>query len=119
MRRWRRRTLVGLALLAIVSALVFLWPTAEPPGVTRTNLKRLRLGMSEAEVQALLGPPSADLTGQAPASGPGPAGQGRLLRYDGDGVGAQVEFDPDGRLARIFPYVRDSFVERLRSQLRW
>jgi hypothetical protein len=83
MRR-RRRLLIGLPLLAgLATAVVLLWPRAEPPGVSLTSLARLRPGMTEAEVAAVLGPPVADLSAQSPTGGPAPPGQGPLLEYAG------------------------------------
>jgi hypothetical protein len=53
----RRKLLVALAGLAVVAAgAVVLWP--EPPSrITRENFDRIREGMTQAEVEAILGPP--------------------------------------------------------------
>ena len=54
----RRKLLVVLAGLAVLVAAgaVVLWP--EPPSrITRENFDRVREGMTQAEVEAILGPP--------------------------------------------------------------
>jgi hypothetical protein len=61
----RRKLLPGavavLVTLAGVAALV-LWPRADR--VTRANFDRIRVGMSRAEVEAILGPPGDYRTGR-------------------------------------------------------
>jgi hypothetical protein len=49
--------LAGLAVVVAAGAIVFvLWP--EPPSrITRENFERIRPGMTQAEVEAILGPP--------------------------------------------------------------
>jgi hypothetical protein len=56
MRRRRLRWMLTLAGLAVVVAVgvVVLWPRADL--VTLENFQRLRCGMTEAEVEAILGP---------------------------------------------------------------
>jgi hypothetical protein len=51
----------GLAALAGAAALA-LWPRADR--VTRANFDRIRVGMSRAEVEAILGPPGDYRTGR-------------------------------------------------------
>jgi hypothetical protein len=51
--RWR---LAGVALLALVVLAVDAWWSAAPGRVTRVNFNRVRNGMTEGEVSALLGP---------------------------------------------------------------
>ena len=56
----RRRLVVRAGLAVLIAVGVFaLWPRTDR--VTRANFDRLRIGMSRAEVEALLGPP-ADYT---------------------------------------------------------
>jgi hypothetical protein len=59
--KWKLLALAGLVLLAGVTALV-LWP---PPSsrVTRENSDRIKQGMTQAEVEAILGPPGDYTTG--------------------------------------------------------
>jgi hypothetical protein len=59
----RRKLLVALAGLAVVSAagVLVLWP--KPSRVTRENIDRIRDGMSLAEVEAILGPRGDYTTG--------------------------------------------------------
>jgi hypothetical protein len=53
----RRKLLAALAGLAVVvgAGVVVLWPRAER--ITRENYEAIRLGMTRAEVEAILGPP--------------------------------------------------------------
>jgi hypothetical protein len=53
----RRKLLVALAGLAVVAAAgaFVLWPRTDR--ITRANYDRIRMGMSRAEVYAILGPP--------------------------------------------------------------
>ncbi len=53
-RNLRRALAAGLALVLVAAAAVVLWP--RPERVTRENFGRVRKGLSEAEVQAILGP---------------------------------------------------------------
>jgi hypothetical protein len=76
--------------------------------------------MSEADVTAILGSPTADLTARPPAGVPSPAPGGRLLEYAGVRATARVEFDAGGRLVRNSPVVRTvTGLERLRLRLNW
>jgi len=81
---------------------------------------RLAAGMSETEVAAIIGPPTADLTAFPPTGVAAIAAGGRLLEYAGDRATAQVEFDTAGRLVRCYPKVRViTGLERLRLHLNW
>jgi hypothetical protein len=115
MRR-RRGLYLGLAVLSGIATLVLLWPTPEATGLTRASLRRDLSGMTQAEVDGLFGPPTADLSNQSPAT----PGQGRMLRYDGDGLFVQVEFDSDGRVVRVFPFIfTTSELDRLCLRIGW
>jgi hypothetical protein len=118
------RTLVVLATAAVVAGVAgvaaTLWALQRRPAVTLTTMARLTPGMSEADVAAVLGPPSADRTACPPAAVPPPAAGGRLLEYAGDRATARVEFDAGGRLVRCHPEVRIvTGLERLRLRLNW
>jgi hypothetical protein len=57
----RRKLLVALAVVA--ATVVALWPRPTPTGrVTRLNFGLLNEGMSQAEVEAVLGPPTDEAT---------------------------------------------------------
>jgi hypothetical protein len=60
----RKRTLLvamaGLAVVVTVGAVV-LWPRADR--VTRANYERIQIGMTRADVEAILGPPGDYTTG--------------------------------------------------------
>ena len=60
MRRRKLIALAGLAVLVAAGAFV-LWP--RPDRITRANYDRIRMGMSRAEVEAILGPPGDYTTG--------------------------------------------------------
>jgi hypothetical protein len=118
-KRWRLLlALLVVLVLAGVALLLSLAP--KRPEVSLTTLVRLDPGMTEAEVAALLGPPTDDVTGRVPASIP-PAGPGgRLLMYSGERATATVEFGPDGRLVRYHPVLRTiNLEERIRLRLNW
>ena len=83
--RWRFRAFVALSVVsillgAVATLFLFLRPM---PEVSVTGMSRLRRGMTEAEVAANLGPPTADLTAEPPAGVPAPAAGGKLLEYAG------------------------------------
>lgn len=141
----RRRillALVGLAGLVGVTSLFWLVPPR--PEVSLTTLARLRPGMSEAEVAAIFGAPTADLSGLPPGAVPPPApgaefwvnpgslagaGKGgapprrpgaRRLRYVGRRATVTAEFDSKGGLVHCYPVIHEiSGLERIRLRLNW
>jgi hypothetical protein len=110
---------VGLALVALAFVLTdaLLWR----PGVTEANAKRIREGMTLAEVEAITGRP-ADF--RCPPTQFGrPIGYGE---WDGEGGTIVVDFDEDGcalyarwRVARGGAVSRPDFLARLRAWLGW
>ena len=122
-KKWRLLVaLLGVLVLAGVGVLLSLAPklSLARPEVSLTTLVRLDPGMTEAEVAALLGPPTDDVTGRAPASIPPAAPGGRLLMYTGERATATVEFGPDGRLVRYHFDLRTiNLEERIRLRLNW
>ena len=50
-----QRSLPGVTLIA-VEGFVY-WPLPQTDGITRENFRRIQLGMSQAKVEAILGPP--------------------------------------------------------------
>jgi hypothetical protein len=118
----KRRALVVLAAAAGVAwVAAFLWTRRVSPEVSLTTMSRLTPGMSEADVAAALGPPTADVTGRLPARFPRPAAGNRVLEYAGVRATAAVEFSPDGRLVREYPTsIRVvTGLERVRLRLNW
>jgi hypothetical protein len=77
----RRLLLVGLAAVALLGSGLVVWLQLPRPGITRANYQRIRVGMTEAEVVALLG---------------GPAGDYRTQPGRKPAIGMQV-FDDDGK----------------------
>jgi hypothetical protein len=110
---------VGLALVALAFVLTdaLLWQ----PGATEANAKRIREGMTLAEVEAITGLP-ADF--RCP-----PTQSGRVIGYgewDGEGGTIVVDFDEDGcalharwRVARGGAGRRPAFLPRFRAWLGW
>ena len=105
----RRRTVLvvlGGALAVVVAVgVVVLWP--RPERITQENYDRIRVGMSRAEVYAVLGPPGDYSTGDAKASDlPGPPMLTEDLRqaisleeWFGDRAAIGVYFDGAGNVA--------------------
>lgn len=105
----RKRLLFTLGPLALVllGGYALLWWTA--PRVSRANFGRIEVGMTLAEVEALLGPPGmyatgplVDREGQRPFSvfidyGPRPGGARKL--WVGDHGAVWVNLDDAGRVA--------------------
>jgi len=109
LRRWK--LLVALAGLAVLVAagVVALWP--RPERITRENFDRIKVGMSRAEVYAILGPPGDYSSGPVEFDGrqeflrgidldanePVDCGNPALARWWSDTGSAWVEFDPSDR----------------------
>src|SRR5262245_57556290 len=117
-KRWRLLVALLVVLVVLAGVAVLLSLDRKRPEVSLTTLVRLDPGMTEAEVADLLGPPSDDVTGRAPASIPPAAPGGRLLMYAGERATATVEFGPDGRLVRYHPVLQTiNLEERIRLRL--
>jgi hypothetical protein len=94
----RQVYLAGLGLSLIGVAFAIVAPALAPaPGVTEANVRRIKLGMTLPEVEALLGPISwADtvLSGEVPVRWDGKAGASVVVIFSrGYGV-TQVDFTP-------------------------
>jgi hypothetical protein len=109
----RRVYLVGLGLALVALALAFTdWALSLQAGVTEANFKRIRVGMTEAEVEGLMGGRGEDRTGCRRAYDPttrwrwkGPAGYA-YVNLDGTGRVEEAEWYPTrepqpGPLARL------------------
>jgi hypothetical protein len=120
--RGRVLWLAGSGLFLVIVALGFLFlPRA--PRFTRDNFDRIRVGMSSAEVEALLGPPGNYLTGPV-ADSPMVQGDPALVALPGvswrgdDGI-ISLEFDASGKVAKklFVPVVRlDKEPQRMHWQ---
>jgi hypothetical protein len=106
----RRRKLltavVGLAVLVAVGAFV-LWPRQDR--VTRENYDQIKVGMTRAEVDAILGPPGDYTTVEPFGTGYGQQSEGTQLiipptvDWVGDEGYLQVGFDDEDRVVgKIF-----------------
>jgi hypothetical protein len=86
---------VGLALLALGLAFTD-WALSLQPGVTEANVKRIRVGMTLAEVEAIFGRPSNNHPGSVEVSlGPEPQ-RYRYFHWVGDKVRVRVIADEAG-----------------------
>jgi hypothetical protein len=107
---WKRKlivTVVGLAVLVAVVALV-LWPRSDPASlVTMANFDRIDFGMSRAEVEEILGPPgdysTYDLNFIYPGKRPhveirGTDPRGYFAEWLSDGARIFICFDRSGRV---------------------
>ena len=109
------RWLAGVALVALALLLTdrLLWQ----PGLTEDNVRRIKPGMTLAEVEALLGGPAAD-TFEMPEDYPAYRWQ-REWREGGDSV--VVQFFADGRVMEAAGgrRSRPGLLTRVRSWLGW
>jgi hypothetical protein len=130
----RRRLLVfgllaAVVLLSIVAALV-LWPR---PGITRANATRIQVGMTLAEVEAVLGGPPRDEAVNQNVVDLDIVGQGKLLeaiarmsrhhrQWQSDEVRIYVDFFPEGPVtscaAAPLGDPDSSLFDRVRRRLR-
>jgi hypothetical protein len=87
----RRKLLVALAGLAVVVAVgvVVLWPPEDR--ITEANLERIKEGMTQAEVEAILGPPGDYRTGH------GETGIPVLVQRQHGDYGLEARSDPRQR----------------------
>jgi hypothetical protein len=111
-----RRLLLGagaLALLAVVA--MWTWLLVQPrPGITWAKYKRIRVGMTLAEVEAILGRP-ADETVRVALEPPVPPGRA----WEGGGLRVTVWLDHAGAVSGkdLQPGREDTLLERLRRLL--
>ena len=115
---------VGLALVALAFVLtdVLLWE----PGVTAANVRRIRAGMTLAEVNAVLGPPVQDemrllaITTNSGAMDTA-APEDFTCAWEGPGGSVAVRFDAGERVREYWflPIRHDSPLSRLRAWLGW
>jgi hypothetical protein len=121
----RRVLIVGvlLGVLVVVPLLGFYFagPAAPRPGITPSNVRAIELGMSAAEVEALMGAPpglydanvSVEAVGEMKSSG---------KHWVGSRAAVYVCFDATGHvserhLLEVRPMKRPSFAERVRGWL--
>ncbi len=105
MRTWKLRATALLVLFATSAFVV--WPRPIVPGITQENLDRVEVGMSFAEVKALLGEPTSldrDCTGSTMVVAPPCRDSCLHLRYEGEGDRyVSISFGyADGKVASKF-----------------
>ena len=117
-----RRALLWLAGLAlVVAALLLTDRLLWAPGLTEDNVRRLRPGMTLAEVEALLGGPATwemDMRQEAPGE---KLGFRWLRKWVDEGARLEVLFSERGRVLRAEGWGRPprSSFARLRAWLGW
>jgi hypothetical protein len=115
--------LVALTLPGLVMVAVALWPEPIEPGITSTNFDRIRPGMTEPEVEGLLGGPGT--------LGPAPA-RHRIAYWSGKHMSVAVGFEDRGGRWRVksrayracgrffqHPWKQDGYLDRLRAWIGW
>jgi hypothetical protein len=119
--RWVYLLGVGLALVALALAFTD-WALSLQPGVTEANAKRIRLGMTLQEVEALLGSPNyliPPVTFKVGTLIPRPPDG----EWNSDCVRVVVLFDEDGRVEEVTwsptGKALPSYLARLRAWLGW
>jgi hypothetical protein len=80
-----------VALVAVALAFTD-WALSLRPGVTEANVRRIKSGMTLAEVEAHLGPLGAEQPGLTP-------GLFQTLAWGGKGGAAVISFDRDGKVS--------------------
>src|SRR5262249_43061242 len=118
----RKRAILWLAGLALVAcALLLTDRLLWRPGLTEDNVRRLRPGMTLAEVEALLGGPATwemDMCREAPGE---KLGFRWLRKSVNEGVRLEVQFFEDGRVRAAAGWGRrqPGPLARLRAWLGW
>ena len=108
--------IIALATIAGCIGLAFLIPALRPwrPGVTKENFDRIEIGMTRAEVEAILGPPTDMLSPFA--------GDDEPIWESDRADEAQIRFDENNRVKSKdwdeWPDSRGVF-EKLMDQLPW
>jgi hypothetical protein len=126
----RRRTLLvvlaGLAMVVAAGAVVF-WP--RPELITPENFERIRVGMSQVEVEAILGGPPGDYTtGEIDRDHEQHGGQlsnlhdGWIARgevWEGNRIEIAVKFDESGNVFNADYWVWKTIDHGPLGNLRW
>jgi hypothetical protein len=120
MRKWLILGAIAAVLFFTGIVIALLLPRSESP-VNSTNVARIQLGQSEAEVEEILGGPPGDyrrgsrsMTFDVALDAIPP---NVLKRWRGDEGLALIQFDPDGRVIAVdfarTPALSNSFIDRL------
>jgi hypothetical protein len=125
--------LLAAAVLALPAvAGLFVWLQVPRPGMTKANYERIRLGMTLAEVEGILGGPAGDYSRRCTAErfpalvgGDGgdvvnlPDGTWKCWRSDEGEVGVLLTPDEHVAWKEAQEYVPAPFLDRLRRLLPW
>jgi hypothetical protein len=108
---------VALIALALLLTDALLWR----PGLTEDNVRRLRPGMTLAEVEALLGGPASWEMDLLDGQGGAELGYRWLRHWSAEGAAVDVQFRADGRVTAAGGGKRGppGPLVRLRSWLGW
>jgi hypothetical protein len=124
----RRVYLLGIALTLVALAFIVTDALLWEPGVTAANARRIRVGMTFDEVDAILGPMLPDERKAFEVSKAGPEGSKlwmRIISWCGPDGEVVVHFDKNWRVAFVNPLLddrpaeRSGLLARLRAWLGW
>src|SRR5262245_32436947 len=93
----KKRLLVSVLVAFVLTGFIssFMWLTGPKPGVTRENYERIGIGMTEAEVEAIVNSPSVSYP---PDEGYWDPRVKSIRRWDDGPYTLTVEFDGNGRV---------------------
>jgi hypothetical protein len=126
----RKRWLFGVAIVACAGLLVVALLPHRPPGAVRSKYDRIRLGMTKAEAEEILGGPPGDYTTNYP-NGSYVAERyfykwsntGKVHYWMFDEAAVWILFRPDGTVEEIVfgAFVESSppLLDRLKAWLGW
>jgi hypothetical protein len=128
----RRKLLVALAALSVVVAAgtVVLWP--RPERITRENYRRIRVGMTFAEVEAILGPPGDHTSGPTETNDPtwfavtdsfgepdAILSASTLMEWSSDTIHIWVAFGFEGTVTAAMPSIKNRITQSPLDNLLW
>jgi hypothetical protein len=120
MKRKLKWTAVVLAVVLLgFGAALFLWPRDR---VTAESVDKIRVGMTEKEVEDMLGGPGIKAPFTSKRIKVGPGVPPTIHFWLGRNGFIEIEFDNDGQvIGKSFHNVKDSpnFIDRLRDWLGW
>jgi len=117
-----RALLLMLALVVCLAAgfVVFLWVTAPGHHITFENLQQIQAGMTEQEVETILGAPAGDYSnGRTRMWGGVSISKGVNKKWIADDCAIEVAFAPNGRVGGlcITDARPETWIDKLRRWL--